>query len=43
MNQQKPSMAVPAVIGGAFLGVTSAIPLLNAFNCCCCQIGRAHV
>jgi hypothetical protein len=38
MNQQKPSMAVPAVIGGAFLGVTSAIPLLNAFNCCCCLL-----
>src|SRR5262245_8110977 len=26
----------PAVIGGVFIGVLSALPLLSAGNCCCC-------
>jgi len=29
-------MLVPAAIGGAFLGVTSAFPLISALNCACC-------
>lgn len=36
MDQNKPSMLVPAAIGGAFLGVTSALPLIGALNCACC-------
>lgn len=36
MHQDKPSMAAPALIGGVFLGITSALPLLNLFNCACC-------
>ncbi len=36
MDQNKPSMLVPAAIGGAFLGVTSAFPLISALNCACC-------
>jgi len=36
MDQNKPSMLVPAAIGGAFLGVTSALPLISALNCACC-------
>jgi hypothetical protein len=26
----------PAVIGGVFIGVLSALPLISAGNCCCC-------
>jgi hypothetical protein len=26
----------PAVIGGVFIGVLSALPLIGAGNCCCC-------
>jgi hypothetical protein len=33
MSDQKPGMFVPALIGGAFAGVLSGIPLLN---CLCC-------
>ena len=33
MNAQKPSMLVPALVGGAVAGVLSAIPFVN---CLCC-------
>ena len=26
----------PALWGGLFIGVLSALPLVNAGNCCCC-------
>ena len=26
----------PAVLGGVFIGVLSALPLISAGNCCCC-------
>lgn len=26
----------PALLGGAFIGVLSALPFVNAVNCCCC-------
>jgi hypothetical protein len=26
----------PAIIGGVFIGVLSALPLISAGNCCCC-------
>ena len=26
----------PAIWGGLFIGVLSALPLVNAVNCCCC-------
>ena len=26
----------PALYGGLFIGVLSALPLVNAGNCCCC-------
>ena len=26
----------PAFYGGLFIGVLSALPLVNAGNCCCC-------
>ena len=26
----------PALLGGAFIGVMSALPIVNAGNCCCC-------
>ena len=26
----------PAIIGGAVIGVLSALPLISAGNCCCC-------
>jgi hypothetical protein len=26
----------PALVGGLFIGVLSALPLVNAGNCCCC-------
>ncbi|MDA2923877.1 hypothetical protein MYX65_04335 [Acidobacteria bacterium AH-259-L09] len=38
MNQEKPSMLEPALIGGAFLGVTSALPMLEYLNCACCML-----
>lgn len=38
MNQQKPSMVVPALIGAVFLGITSALPLVNFINCACCAL-----
>jgi hypothetical protein len=38
MNHQKPSMFMPALIGGVFLGVTSALPFVNFLNCACCGL-----
>jgi len=32
----KPDKLVPAVIGGAIIGVVSSIPILNFVNCFCC-------
>ena len=26
----------PALFGGLFIGVLSALPIVNAGNCCCC-------
>ena len=26
----------PALLGGVFIGVMSALPIVNAGNCCCC-------
>ena len=34
MNQE--GMLKPALIGGVLLGILSAIPVINAFNCVCC-------
>ena len=38
MNQDKPDKTVPILIGGVFLGVTSALPILEFFNCACCML-----
>lgn len=38
MNDQKPDRLMPALAGGAFLGVASAIPYLGAVNCACCAL-----
>lgn len=38
MNDQKPSIVVPALVGGVFLGVTSALPLVEFVNCACCAL-----
>ncbi len=38
MNQSKPDKTVPVLIGGVFLGVTSALPILERFNCACCML-----
>ncbi len=38
MNHQKPSKATPVLVGGAVLGVASAIPLLDLLNCACCAL-----
>jgi uncharacterized protein involved in cysteine biosynthesis len=32
----KPSYGQPALVGGLVMGVLSALPLVNAFNVCCC-------
>lgn len=40
MNNQKPGMFVPALIGGAVAGVLSGIPILNCL-CCLWVIGGA--
>ena len=31
-----PARLQPAFFGGLFIGVLSALPLINAGNCCCC-------
>ena len=36
MNPAKPSMSVPVIAGGLFLGVLSAVPPINFLNCACC-------
>ena len=38
MNGRKPDLWTPALIGGTFLGVTSAIPILEYLNCACCML-----
>ena len=34
MNED--SMLKPALVGGVLLGILSALPLINYFNCICC-------
>ncbi|MDZ7261995.1 MAG: hypothetical protein ONB05_07815 [candidate division KSB1 bacterium] len=34
--EQQPSKLVPALIGGAFIGIVSSVPVLNFVNCFCC-------
>lgn len=36
MNQSKPSMIGPALIGAVFLGVASGFPIIGYANCACC-------
>jgi hypothetical protein len=31
-----PSKLQPALVGGAFIGILSALPIVQAGNCCCC-------
>lgn len=31
-----PSKTQPAIVGGLFIGVLSALPVVNLGNCCCC-------
>lgn len=38
MKGQRPDLLVPALVGGAFLGVTSALPILEMLNCACCGL-----
>ncbi|MFQ5740516.1 MAG: hypothetical protein ACE5JX_16035 [Acidobacteriota bacterium] len=38
MNQVQPDKTLPVLIGGTFLGVTSALPLLQLLNCACCML-----
>lgn len=38
MNHDKPSKLAPVLAGGAFLGVTSALPVIGALNCACCLL-----
>ncbi len=38
MNQAKPDKLMPALAGGAFLGIASALPILGALNCACCAL-----
>jgi hypothetical protein len=40
MNDRKPGMLAPALIGGAVAGVLSGLPFLNCL-CCCWVIGGA--
>ncbi len=35
--QEKPSKLIPALIGGAFIGVLSSVPVINMGNCLCCM------
>src|SRR4051794_38147275 len=34
--ESSPARLQPAFYGGAFIGVLSALPIVNAGNCCCC-------
>ena len=36
MYSAKPSMSVPVIAGGLFLGVLSAVPPISFLNCACC-------
>ena len=36
MYPAKPSMTVPVIAGGLFLGVLSAVPPISFLNCACC-------
>ncbi len=36
MYPAKPSMSVPVIAGGLFLGVLSAVPPISFLNCACC-------
>jgi hypothetical protein len=38
MNHERPPMLTAAAIGGAFLGITSALPVIGALNCACCGL-----
>ncbi len=38
MIQAKPDKLMPALAGGAFLGIASALPFLGALNCACCSL-----
>ena len=38
MNQYRPSIVPSALIGGVFLGITSALPVINCANCACCLL-----
>jgi len=38
MNQTQPDKTVPVLAGGAFLGILSALPVLNLLNCFCCML-----
>jgi hypothetical protein len=38
MVQERTNMIQAALIGGVFLGVTSALPILEWFNCACCVL-----
>ncbi len=38
MNTQNPSKLAPVLIGGVFIGVTSALPILKYLNCACCGL-----
>ena len=38
MSEKKPTMLISALIGGTFLGIISALPILEYLNCACCGI-----
>ena len=38
MSEKKPNMLISALIGGAFLGIISALPILEYLNCACCGV-----
>lgn len=38
MNAEKPNRLTPVLIGATFLGVTSALPILEYLNCACCML-----
>jgi hypothetical protein len=38
MNHERPSMITPALVGAIFIGITSALPVLELVNCACCAL-----
>jgi hypothetical protein len=38
MNDQAPSIWMPALIGGAVFGVLGGLPIVGALNCLCCSL-----